>query len=161
VSINPISIDLYFETRPHTPLKESLNHHLTLLQSKSTLFFLSEKYKSDFMCDMKANCRCMQFQVKFQVQQESLMNAWTKLRYLGSCLEIQVNFWTTFLTSFANFFDFFCILMVVASCRNKYYGTHFISAVPTSLLIAPGLRTIQFLFLLAAGVWGCGGRKAY
>jgi hypothetical protein len=29
--------------------------------------------------------------------------------------------------------------MVVASCRNKYYGTNFISAVPTSLLIAPGL----------------------
>jgi hypothetical protein len=38
--------------------------------------------------------------------------------------------------------------MVVASCRNKYYGTNFISAVPTSLLIAPGLRTIQFLFLI-------------
>jgi hypothetical protein len=36
--------------------------------------------------------------------------------------------------------------MVVASCRNKYYGTNFISAVPTSLLIAPGLWTIQFLF---------------
>jgi hypothetical protein len=30
-------------------------------------------------------------------------------------------------------------LMVVASCRNKYYGRNFISAVPTSLLIAPGL----------------------
>jgi hypothetical protein len=29
--------------------------------------------------------------------------------------------------------------MVVASCRNKYFGTNFISAVPTSLLIAPGL----------------------
>jgi hypothetical protein len=38
--------------------------------------------------------------------------------------------------------------MVVASCRNKYYGTNFISAVPTSLLIAPGLRTIQFLLIL-------------
>jgi hypothetical protein len=37
--------------------------------------------------------------------------------------------------------------MVVASSRNKYYGTNFISAMPTSLLIAPGLRTIQFLFL--------------
>jgi hypothetical protein len=35
--------------------------------------------------------------------------------------------------------------MVVASCRNKYDGTNFISAVPSSLLIAPGLRTIQFL----------------
>jgi hypothetical protein len=35
--------------------------------------------------------------------------------------------------------------MVVASCRNKYDGTNFISAVPTSLLIAPGLQTIQFL----------------
>jgi hypothetical protein len=39
----------------------------------------------------------------------------------------------------------FFIVMVVASCRNKYDGTNFISAVPTSLLIAPGLRTIQFL----------------
>jgi hypothetical protein len=36
--------------------------------------------------------------------------------------------------------------MVVASCRNKYDGTNFISAVPTSLLIVPGLQTIQFLF---------------
>jgi hypothetical protein len=35
--------------------------------------------------------------------------------------------------------------MVVASYVNKYYGTNFISAVPTSLLIAPGLRTIHFL----------------
>jgi hypothetical protein len=35
--------------------------------------------------------------------------------------------------------------MVVASCSNKYCGTNFISVVPTSLLIAPGLRTIQFL----------------
>jgi hypothetical protein len=35
---------------------------------------------------------------------------------------------------------------VLASCGNKYYGTHFIKAVPTSLPIAPGLRTIQFLF---------------
>jgi hypothetical protein len=38
--------------------------------------------------------------------------------------------------------------VVEASCENKYYGSNFISAVPTSLLIAPGLRTIQFLFLL-------------
>jgi hypothetical protein len=38
--------------------------------------------------------------------------------------------------------------VVVASCGNKYYGSNFISAVPTSLLIAPGLRTIQFLFTL-------------
>jgi hypothetical protein len=37
-----------------------------------------------------------------------------------------------------------------ASCCNKYYGTNFISAVPTSLLIAPGLRTIKFLFSLQA-----------
>jgi hypothetical protein len=36
--------------------------------------------------------------------------------------------------------------MVEASCRNKYDGTNFISPVPTSLLIAPGLQTIQFLF---------------
>jgi hypothetical protein len=36
--------------------------------------------------------------------------------------------------------------MVLASCGDKYYRTNFISAVPTSLLIAPGLRTIQFLF---------------
>jgi hypothetical protein len=55
-------------------------------------------------------------------------------------------FLKTFLTTFANFFNFF-ILMVVASCCNKYYGTNFISAVPTSLLIAPGLRTIQLLFM--------------
>jgi hypothetical protein len=38
------------------------------------------------------------------------------------------------------------ILMVLASCGHKYYRTNFISAVPTALLIAPGLRTIQFLF---------------
>ncbi len=44
------------------------------------------------------------------------------------------------------FFTFFFISVVVASCGNKYYGSNFISAVPTSLLIAPGLRTIQFLF---------------
>jgi hypothetical protein len=42
--------------------------------------------------------------------------------------------------------------MVVASCRNKYDGTNFISAVPTSLLIAPGLRTIQFLFIDHCGL---------
>jgi hypothetical protein len=36
--------------------------------------------------------------------------------------------------------------MVLASCGNKYYRTNFIYAVPSSLLIAPGLRTIQFLF---------------
>jgi hypothetical protein len=35
--------------------------------------------------------------------------------------------------------------MVLASCGNKYYGTNFIYAVPSSLLIAPSLRTIQFL----------------
>jgi hypothetical protein len=49
-----------------------------------------------------------------------------------------------FLTIFWTFFDFFFIWLV--SCGNKYYGTNFIYAVPTSLLIAPGLRTIQFLF---------------
>jgi hypothetical protein len=38
--------------------------------------------------------------------------------------------------------------MVLASCCNKYYGTNFIYAVPTSPLIAPGLRTIQFMFSL-------------
>jgi hypothetical protein len=38
--------------------------------------------------------------------------------------------------------------MVLASCGNKYYRTNFIYAVPSSLLIAPGLRTIQFLFHL-------------
>jgi hypothetical protein len=38
--------------------------------------------------------------------------------------------------------------MVLASCGTKYFGTNFIDAVPTSLLIVPGLRTIQFLFLL-------------
>jgi hypothetical protein len=71
------------------------------------------------------------------------------------------------LTIFWPFFDnFFCILMVVASCRNKYYGTNFISAVPISLLIAPGLWTIQFLFLTVLWLkktllcvfkvlWGC------
>jgi hypothetical protein len=45
---------------------------------------------------------------------------------------------------------------VVASCRNTYYGTNFISAVPTSLLIAPGLRTIQFLFYPEDG---CGSKS--
>jgi hypothetical protein len=39
------------------------------------------------------------------------------------------NFLTTFLTFF--------ILMVLASCGNKYYGTNFIYAVPSSRLIAP------------------------
>jgi hypothetical protein len=29
--------------------------------------------------------------------------------------------------------------IVLASCGKKYFGTHFIYAVPTSLLIAPGL----------------------
>jgi hypothetical protein len=38
------------------------------------------------------------------------------------------------------------ILIVLSSCGNKYFRTNFISAVPTSLLIAPGLRTILFLF---------------
>jgi hypothetical protein len=59
------------------------------------------------------------------------------------------NFWQlfdNFLTTFANFCWLFFILMVVASCLNKYYGTNFIYAVPTYLLIAPGLWTIQFLF---------------
>jgi hypothetical protein len=42
----------------------------------------------------------------------------------------------------------FFSLTVLASCGNKYYGTNFIYAVPSSLLIAPGLRTIQFLFPL-------------
>jgi hypothetical protein len=45
------------------------------------------------------------------------------------------------------FVIFFFISVVVASCGNKYYGSNFISAVPTSLLITPGLQTIQFLFL--------------
>jgi hypothetical protein len=54
--------------------------------------------------------------------------------------------WQLFDNFFDNFFDFY-IVMVVASCRNKYDGTNFISAVPTSLLIAPGLRTIQLLFI--------------
>jgi hypothetical protein len=35
--------------------------------------------------------------------------------------------------------------MVLASCGDKYYRTNFISVGPSSLLIAPGLRTIQFL----------------
>jgi hypothetical protein len=35
-----------------------------------------------------------------------------------------------------------------ASCGSKYYGANFIYAVPSSLLIAPGLRTIQFFFFL-------------
>jgi hypothetical protein len=30
-------------------------------------------------------------------------------------------------------------LIVLASCGNKYFGTNFIYALPTSLLIAPGL----------------------
>jgi hypothetical protein len=38
--------------------------------------------------------------------------------------------------------------MELASCGNKYFRTNFIYAVPSSLLIAPGLRTIQFLFSL-------------
>jgi hypothetical protein len=40
------------------------------------------------------------------------------------------------------------MLTLEASCCNKYYGTNFASALPTSLLIAPGLRTIQFLLLM-------------
>jgi hypothetical protein len=71
---------------------------------------------------------------------------------LTTCWQLFDNYLTTFwqffvqfLTIFDNFFDNFWqlfwlfFLMVVASCRNKYYGTNFISAVPTSLLIAPGL----------------------
>jgi hypothetical protein len=57
-----------------------------------------------------------------------------------------------FLTSFGQLFDNFLtivltffILRMIASCGNKYYGTNVISAVPTLLLIAPGLQTIQFL----------------
>jgi hypothetical protein len=57
---------------------------------------------------------------------------------------------TTFQLIFDNiltiFVTFFFISVVIASCGNKYYGSNFISAVPISLLIAPGLRTIQFLF---------------
>jgi hypothetical protein len=50
--------------------------------------------------------------------------------------------------------------MVVASCNNKYSGTNFNNAVPTSLLIAPGLWTIQFLFNIALYsdlymIWPC------
>jgi hypothetical protein len=53
------------------------------------------------------------------------------------------------LTTFWQLFDniIFPFFMVLASCGNKYYGTNFIYAVPSSLLIAPGLWTIQFLFL--------------
>jgi hypothetical protein len=36
--------------------------------------------------------------------------------------------------------------MVLASCGNKYYGTNFPYTVLSSLLIAPCLQTIQFLF---------------
>jgi hypothetical protein len=35
--------------------------------------------------------------------------------------------------------------MVLASCGNKYYGTSFIYAVSTSLLIAPGLCLFVYL----------------
>jgi hypothetical protein len=63
------------------------------------------------------------------------------------------NLLTTFWQLFDNCFDFFFILIGVASCCNKRYGTNFISAVPTSLLIAPGLRTIiQFLLNLVLGI---------
>jgi hypothetical protein len=82
--------------------------------------------------------------------------------FLTTFWQLVDNFLTTFwpfwqlFERFWQFFDnFFCILMVVASCRNKYYGTNFISAVPTSLLIAPGLWTIQFLFYFdcASQLW--------
>jgi hypothetical protein len=53
------------------------------------------------------------------------------------------NFFYNFLQLFENFLTIF--LIVTANCGNKYYGTNFVCAVPTSLLIAPGLRTIQFL----------------
>jgi hypothetical protein len=83
--------------------------------------------------------------------------------FLTTFWQLFDNFLTTFWQLFDNFFDnffdiffdnfcqhfwLFFIVMVVASCRNRYDGTNFISTVPTSLLIAPGLRTIQFLFLL-------------
>jgi hypothetical protein len=45
--------------------------------------------------------------------------------------------------------------MVLASCGNKYYGTNFILAEPTSILIAPGLRIIQFLFFLEINLYNC------
>jgi hypothetical protein len=76
---------------------------------------------------------------------------------LDNCLTTLTFFWqlfyhflSTFWHIFDNiltiFFTFFFISVVEASCGNKYYGSNFISAVPTSLLNAPGLRTIQFLF---------------
>jgi hypothetical protein len=40
---------------------------------------------------------------------------------------------------------------MLASCGNKYYGTHFVYAVPSSLLVAPGLQTIQFLLYFFFG----------
>jgi hypothetical protein len=35
--------------------------------------------------------------------------------------------------------------MVVASCHNKYYGTNFMSALPTSLLIAPESNLLELV----------------
>jgi hypothetical protein len=60
------------------------------------------------------------------------------------------NFLKTFWQLLTIFWLFF-ILIVLASCGNKYFGTNFIYTLPTSLLIAPGLWTIQFLLSVPFG----------
>jgi hypothetical protein len=63
------------------------------------------------------------------------------------CDEIFAYFLLTFLTIFRPLVGHLFLLMELASCCNNYSGINFIYAVPTSLLIAPGFRTIQFLLL--------------
>jgi hypothetical protein len=76
--------------------------------------------------------------------------------FLTNFCQFFENFLTTFLTTFWQLFEIFWqlvnnflttfwlffILIVLPSYGNKYFKTNFIYAVPTSLLIAPGLWTI-------------------
>jgi hypothetical protein len=89
-----------------------------------------------------------------QHQQHQHVCSKHKVKYVGlgcwvwCCLGAFWQLFDNFLTTFWQLFWLFFILIGVASCCNQYYPINFISAVPTSLLIAPGLRTIQFLFML-------------
>jgi hypothetical protein len=72
---------------------------------------------------------------------------WQFLHFLTAFWDFLRTCWQFFVNFLTVFWQFFLILMVLASCGNKYYKTNFTYAVPTFLLIARGLRTIQFLFI--------------
>jgi hypothetical protein len=82
---------------------------------------------------------------KFRVFDFFLTTFWQIFyKLFDNCLSTLCQLFVNFLTILTTFF-FFCV--AVACWAYKYYGTNFTSALPTptSLLIAPGLRTIQFL----------------